>query len=196
MEHQKLVIADGIIVTRRRDYRNECAHARERSIRRRCTARHDDVHQHANEGLTICRAPRGAHVHDFSGPACGGSPSVVYGGGNFRSRQRRRSEAKRKFLGETTSVARERAIALSRAETRKRAFYVLTLREGASLAQLLPKCFAAAARTGRSAAARRNPGTGAGVTPQAVTAEANLTYEQEARRARCRGQWARRLRFC
>ncbi len=66
------------------------------------------------------------------------------------------------------------------AEEGKRAFYVLTLREGADLARLLPGV--SALQRGLDVVLLHEGilEPALGITPQSVTAEANLTYEREA----------------
>src|SRR5260370_36896227 len=62
----------------------------------------------------------------------------------------------------------------------KRAFYVLTLREGVNLAQLLPNVSPLQRELDVVLLHEGILEPALGITPQAVKAEANLTYEREA----------------
>jgi uncharacterized protein (DUF1015 family) len=92
-----------------------------------------------------------------------------------------KGKAREEFLRKLSTERARRAIGVyPAADKKQRAFYVLTLREGVDLQRLLP---------GVSPLQREldvvllhdgilEPGLG--ITPQSVTAEANLTYEREA----------------
>ena len=62
----------------------------------------------------------------------------------------------------------------------KRAFYVLTLRKGADLARLLPNVSPLQRELDVVLLHEGILEPALGITPQSVTAEANLTYEREA----------------
>src|SRR5260370_24085957 len=65
-------------------------------------------------------------------------------------------------------------------EGKKRAFYVLTLRKGVNLAELLPNVSPLQRELDVVLLHEGILEPALGITPQAVTAEANLTYEREA----------------
>jgi uncharacterized protein (DUF1015 family) len=92
-----------------------------------------------------------------------------------------RSEAKKKFLSRLVNACAKRAIGVyPAAEGHKRAFYVLTLREGVNLAQLLANVSPLQRELDVVLLHEGILEPALGITPQAVTAEANLTYEREA----------------
>jgi len=70
----------------------------------------------------------------------------------------------------------ERSGALPAAEPQKRAFYVLTAARRGQPGRNFAKRFAAATRTGRVLPSPEGIWSPLGITPQAGTAEANLTY--------------------
>src|SRR5580704_4879041 len=190
MEEQKLVIADGhhryeTALT----YRNE----------RRLTA--GGLHPSApyaeapydfammtfvntsSEGLAILPTHRlAANLHDFSWSEARRDLEPWFEAEVFPfADDQQKAEAQNKFLTRLQQVRGPRAIGVYRAaEHAKRAYYVLTLRRGADLSQLLH---------GVSPLQREldvvllhdgilEPAFG--ITPQAVTAERNLSYEREA----------------
>ncbi len=190
MEDQKLVIADGhhryeTALT----YRNE----------RRLTA--GGVHPSApyasapydfammtfvntcSEGLTILPTHRlAAHLHDFSwGEArrylepwfeAQAFPFVDDG---------QKSEAQNKFLAQLHQARGQRAIGVyPTAEHAKRAYYVLTLRRGADLTQLLHSVSPLQRELDVVLLHDGILEPAFGITLQSVTAERNLTYEREA----------------
>jgi uncharacterized protein (DUF1015 family) len=190
MEEQKLVIADGhhryeTALT----YRNE----------RRLTA--GGLHPSApyaeapydfammtfvntsSEGLTILPTHRlAANLHDFSWSEARRYLEPWFEAQAFPfADDQQKAEAQNKFLAHLQQVRGQRAIGVyPAAEHAKRAYYVLTLRRGVDLSQLLH---------GVSPLQREldvvllhdgilEPAFG--ITPQAVTAERNLSYEREA----------------
>ncbi|HTF22398.1 MAG TPA: DUF1015 domain-containing protein [Candidatus Limnocylindria bacterium] len=185
MEHQKLVIADGHHrYETALNYRNEC---RTRAGKIDPEAQYQRVMMTfintRSEGLTILPTHRvAAHVHDFSWTSVRRHLEPWFTAEEIPfSGSEERSEAKRKFLRRLTSARAKRAIGVyPAAETRKRAFYVLTLREGASLAQLLPNVSPLQRELDVVLLHEGILEPVLGITPQAVTAEANLTYEREA----------------
>jgi uncharacterized protein (DUF1015 family) len=86
------------------------------------------------------------------------------------------------FLRQLIAARRQRAIGVYPAapEKEERAFYVLTLRSGADLAQLLPNVSALQRELDVVLLHEGILEPGLGITPQSVAAEANLTYEREA----------------
>jgi uncharacterized protein (DUF1015 family) len=190
MEEQKLVIADGhhryeTALT----YRNE----------RRLTA--GGLHPSApyaeapfdfammtfintsSEGLTILPTHRlAANLHDFSWSEARRYLEPWFEAQVFPfADDQQKADAQNKFLACLQQEHGQRAIgAYPASERAKRAYYVLTLRRGADLSQLLH---------GVSPLQREldvvllhdgilEPAFG--ITPQAVTAERNLSYEREA----------------
>ena len=93
----------------------------------------------------------------------------------------KKAAAQKSFLAKLVSSREKRAIgAYPAAEPQKRAFYVLTLREGVNLAQFLPNVSALQRELDVVLLHEGILEPALGITPQAVTAEANLTYEREA----------------
>ena len=136
-----------------------------------------------SEGLTILPGHRvAAHIHDFSWSGVRRHLEPWFAAEAFPfSGSGERSEAKKKFLVKLTSAREKRAIGVyPAAETQKRAFYVLTLREGVNLAQLLPNVSPLQRKLDVVLLHEGILEPALGITPQAVTAEANLTYEREA----------------
>ena len=185
MEDQKLVIADGHHrYETALNYRNECrTHAGksdpdapyERAMMTFINTR--------SEGLTILPTHRvAAHVHDFSWSGVRRHLEPWFAAEEFPfSGSGERSEAKKKFLAKLTSAREKRAIGVYPSPgAQKRAFYVLTLREGVNLAQLLPNVSPLQRELDVVLLHEGILEPALGITPQAVTAEANLTYEREA----------------
>ena len=185
MEQQKLVIADG-----HHRYETALNYRNERRTREG-KVEPDAPYERAmmtfvntrSEGLTILPTHRvAAHVHDFSWTSMRRHLEPWFAAEAFPfSGSGERSEAKKKFLARLTSAREKRAIGVYPAvEAQKRAFYVLTLREGASLAQLLPNVSPLQRELDVVLLHEGILEPALGITPQAVTAEANLTYEREA----------------
>ena len=185
MEQQKLVIADG-----HHRYETALNYRNERRTRAG-KVEPDAPYERAmmtfinarSEGLTILPTHRvAAHVHDFSWTSMRRHLEPWFAAEAFPfSGSAERSEAKKKFLARLTSAREKRAIGVYPAvEAQKRAFYVLTLREGASLAQLLPNVSPLQRELDVVLLHEGILEPALGITPQAVTAEANLTYEREA----------------
>jgi len=185
MEQQKLVIADG-----HHRYETALNYRNERRTRAG-KVEPDAPYERAmmtfinarSEGLTILPTHRvAAHVHDFSWTSMRRHLEPWFAAEAFPfSGSGERSEAKKKFLARLTSAREKRAIGVYPAvEAQKRAFYVLTLREGASLAQLLPNVSPLQRELDVVLLHEGILEPALGITPQAVTAEANLTYEREA----------------
>lgn len=195
MQEQKLVIADGhhryeTALT----YRNEC-YLRAGSVPPCEThaqpSRHPAPYDLAmmtfvntcSQGLTILPTHRvAANMHDFSW-----SEARRYLEPWFEAQpfpfpdERHRAEAQHNFLTHLEQARAQRAVGVyPAAEPGKRAFYVLTLRRGADLSQLLP---AVSPLQRELDVVLLHDGIlepAFGITPQAVAAEKNLTYEREA----------------
>jgi len=135
-----------------------------------------------SEGLTILPTHRlAANVHDFSWSGVRRHLEPWFAAEEFPfSGSAERSEAKKKFLAKLTKALAKRAIGVYPSGLQKRAFYVLTLREGVNLAQLLPSVSPLQRELDVVLLHEGILEPALGITPQAVTAEANLTYEREA----------------
>ncbi len=186
MEDQKLVIADG-------HHRYETA----LSYRNECRARVGKVDPEAayervmmtfvntqSEGLMILPGHRvAAHVHDFSWIAVRRYLEPWFKAQTFSfSDEEKKAEARKNFLAKLTSARKKRAIGVYpvAGEGQKRAFYVLTLRDGADLTQLLPNVSPLQRELDVVLLHEGILEPALGITPHAVKAEANLTYEREA----------------
>jgi uncharacterized protein (DUF1015 family) len=185
MQDQKLVIADG-------HHRYETA-LNYRNERRTRAGKIDPEAPYErammtfintrSEGLTILPTHRvTARVHDFSWSGVRRYLEPWFAAEEFPfSGSGERSETKKKFLARLTSEREKRAIGVyPTAGGHKRAFYVLTLRPGVSLAQLLPNVSPLQRELDVVLLHEGILEPALGITPQAVTAEANLTYEREA----------------
>src|SRR6266704_480477 len=184
MEGQKLVIADG-----HHRYETALIYRNERRARTGKIGA-DAPYERAmmtfvntrSEGLTILPTHRvAANVHDFSWSGVRRHLEPWFAAEAFPfSDAGKTAEAQKKFLARLASAREKRAIGVyPAAEQKKRAFYVLTLREGANLAQLLPNV---SPRQRELDVVLLHEGIlepALGITPQAVTKEANLTYERE-----------------
>ncbi len=185
MEDQKLVIADGHHrYETALNYRNEC---RTRAGKIDPDAPYERAMMTfintRSEGLTILPTHRvAANVHDFSWSAVRRHLEPWFAAEEFPfSGSGERSEVKKKFLAKLTGAREKRAIGVYPAPgAQKRAFYVLTLREGVNLAQLLPNVSPLQRELDVVLLHEGILEPALGITPQAVTAEANLTYEREA----------------
>jgi uncharacterized protein (DUF1015 family) len=193
MEKQKLVIADGHHrYETALNYRNE-RRAHTSGLRPRAEMTDPPARPYEcammtfintrSEGLTILPTHRvAANVHDFSWSGVRRHLEPWFAAEEFAfSGSGERSEAKKKFLASLTSARAKRAIGVYPSpQTKKRAFYVLTLREGVNLAQLLPNVSPLQRELDVVLLHEGILEPALGITPQAVTAEANLTYEREA----------------
>jgi uncharacterized protein (DUF1015 family) len=190
MEEQKLVIADGhhryeTALT----YRNE----------RRLTA--GGLHPSApyasapydfammtfvntsSEGLTILPTHRlAANLHDFSWSEARRYLEPWFEAHAFPfADDGQKAEAQNKFLTQLQQVRGQRAIGVyPTAEHAKRAYYVLTLRRGADLTQLLHSVSPLQRELDVVLLHDGILEPAFGITLQSVTAERNLTYEREA----------------
>jgi uncharacterized protein (DUF1015 family) len=185
MADQKLVIADG-------------HHRYETAINYRNERRSQVLHPDANapyefammtfintrsEGLTILPTHRvAANLHDFSWPSVRRylEPWFTAEAFSFQN-DSERSEARGKFLHHLAETRAQRSIGVySAVQAAKRAYYVLTLRPGADLAQLLPNVSPLQRELDVVLLHEGILEPALGITPQAVTTERNLTYEREA----------------
>jgi uncharacterized protein (DUF1015 family) len=92
-----------------------------------------------------------------------------------------RQQAQAKFLERLTAAKEQRAIGVyPKSEPASRAFYVLALRPQAEIAQILPGLSALQRQLDVVLLHQGILEPVLGITPHAVTAEANLTYEREA----------------
>jgi len=185
MEDQKLVIADGHHrYETALNYRNEC---RTRAGKIDPDAPYERAMMTfintRSEGLTILPTHRvAANVHDFSWSGVRRHLEPWFAAEEFPfSGSGERSEVKKKFLAKLTGAREKRAIGVYPAPgAQRRAFYVVTLREGVNLAQLLPNVSPLQRELDVVLLHEGILEPALGITPQAVTAEANLTYEREA----------------
>jgi uncharacterized protein (DUF1015 family) len=192
MEDQKLVIADGhhryeTALTYRNARRAASSGSTANAGKIDLEAPYERVmmtfiNTHS-EGLMILPGHRvAAHVHDFSWSGVRRHLEPWFAAEEFPfSGSGERSEAKKKFLAILTKGRAKRAIGVYPApDGHKRAFYVLKLREGVNLAQLLPNVSPLQRELDVVLLHEGILEPALGITPQAVTAEANLTYEREA----------------
>jgi len=185
MAAQKLVIADGHHrYETSLNFRNECRARAGKTI----PDAPDEFSMMTfintrSEGLTILATHRlVANVPDFSWSAVRrylepwfATEALAFGGdGN-------RQEALGKFLSRLGAANAQRAIGVyPAAQTGGRAFYVLTLRPQANLAQLLPGLSPLQRELDVVLLHQGVLEPALGIMPHAVAAEANLTYEREA----------------
>lgn len=194
MRDQKLVIADG-------HHRYETALAYRNECRSRANKNDPDapfervmmtfINTHS-EGLTILPTHRVAsHIHDFSWPEVRRHLEPWFAAEEFPfSNDAKKAEARKRFLARLVSARARRAIGVYPANPQKHgvgapnrsgcAFYVLTLRDGANLNQLLPSVSPLQRELDVVLLHEGILEPALGITPQAVTAEAHLTYEREA----------------
>jgi len=193
---KKLVIADGHHrYETALNYRNEC---RTRIGRVDPQAPFERVmmtfiNTHS-EGLTILPTHRVvAHLHEFSWPAVRRHLEPWFAAESFSfSNDSKKAEARKNFLARLGSSCPKRAIGVYPAAdlhkrdataahgTSRSAFYVLTIRHGAHLAELLPNISPLQRELDVVLLHEGILEPALGITPQAVTAEAHLTYEREA----------------
>ncbi len=185
MAGQKLVIADGHHrYETSLNYRNECraragGHDPEASYER---AMMTFVNTHS-EGLTILPTHRvAANVHDFSWTAVRRYLEPWFASETFSfADDGAKNAACERFLRRLLEARAQRAIGVYPASAaKKRAYYVLTLRPGVDLPHLLPHVSALQRELDVVLLHEGILEPALGVTAQAVTAEANLTYEREA----------------
>jgi len=198
MQDQKLVIADG---HHRYEtalaYRNEC---RSRTGKTDPDSPFERVMMTfintQSEGLTILPTHRVAsNIHDFSWPAVRRHLEPWFAAEEFPfSNDAKKTEVRKDFLARLVGAHAKRdanlpngvtgrAIGVYPADPQKSAFYVLTPRDGINLAQLLPNVSPLQRELDVVLLHEGILEPALGITPQAVTAEAHLTYERDARAA-------------
>jgi uncharacterized protein (DUF1015 family) len=190
MQEQKLVIADG-----HHRYETALTYRNERHLRAGglhpsapyAQASYDRAMMTfvntCSEGLTILPTHRiAAHMHDFSWSEARRYLEPWFEAQAFPfAEESQKTKAQQEFLGHLQQSRAQRAIGVyPTSEPAKRAYYVLTLRRGADLSQLLP---AVSPLQRELDVVLLHDGIlepAFGITPQAVTAEKNLTYERDA----------------
>jgi uncharacterized protein (DUF1015 family) len=136
-----------------------------------------------SEGLTILPTHRVvANVPDFSWPGMRRYLEPWFAAETFPFQDEAgKAQARERFLRRLVEARDLRAIGVyPTAESGKRAFYVLTLRGGANLPLLLPGVSPLQRELDVVLLHEGILEPALGITPQAVTAEKNLTYEREA----------------
>ncbi len=143
-----------------------------------------------SEGLTILPTHRVvANLADFSWPTMRRYLEPFFAAESFTfAGDSAKSDARAKFLHQLIEARDQRAIGVyPTEEPGKRAFYVLTLRPGADLSLLLPSVSPLQRELDVVLLHDGILEPALGITPQAVTAEKNLTYERRGlRSSRCR----------
>src|SRR5229473_564003 len=185
MAEQKLVIADG-------HHRYETA-LNYRNERRAQSGKADPNASYEfammtfvnmySEGLTILPTHRvAANLHDFSWKSVRRYLEPWFAAEAFSfGDDAEKAIARAKFLKRLVETRDQRSIGVYPAvQSRKRAYYVLTLRYGANLAQLLPNVSPLQRELDVVLLHDGILEPALGITPQAVTSEKNLAYEREA----------------
>ena len=188
MSDQKLVIADG-------HHRYETA----LNFRNECRTRASSLDRNApyerammtfvntrSEGLVILPTHRvAANVHDFSWPSVRRYLEPWFSTEVFSvENEGEKSQIQERFLKKLKASSARRAVGVYPAYAAgKPAFYLLTLREGAALDQLLPSASPLQRELDVVLLHDGILESGLGITQQAVTQESNLTYEREASNA-------------
>jgi uncharacterized protein (DUF1015 family) len=190
MEEQKLVIADG-----HHRYETALTYRNERRLTAGglhpsapyATAPYDFAMMTfvntCGEGLTILPTHRlAANLHDFSWSEARRYLEPWFEAQAFPfADDGQKAEAQNKFLAQLHQSHGQRAIgAYPTAEHTKRAYYVLTLRRGADLTQLLHSVSPLQRELDVVLLHDGILEPAFGITLQSVTAERNLTYEREA----------------
>ena len=185
MADQQLVIADG-------HHRYETALAYRDECRARAGKTDPDAAfervmmtfiNSSSEGLTILATHRVvAHIHDFSWPAFRRHLEPWFAAEEFPlSNDANNAEQLKRLLSCLPSARSRRAIGVYPAADRaRRAFYLLTLRPGVNLPALLPNVSPLQRELDVVLLHEGILEPALGITPQAITAEAHLTYEREA----------------
>jgi uncharacterized protein (DUF1015 family) len=134
-------------------------------------------------GLLILPGHRvAAHLHDFRWAEVRRHLEPWFTAETFAfANDVEKAAARDTFLGRLVEARKQRAIgAYPAAEAGKQAYYLLTLRPGADLSRLLPNVSPLQRELDVVLLHEGILEAALGITPQAVTAEANLTYEREA----------------
>jgi len=153
-------------------------------------ARHDELFNTRSEGLTILPGHRGAaHIHDFSWSGVRRHLEPWFAAEAFPVfYEEKKAEAQKKFLGKLAVGAQETGDRRYPQRSRRSRLLRIDAARGGQAWPCCCKRFAAAARTGRSAAAEGIWSRRWASAPQAVTAEAKSHLRAEARCGiRCRG---------
>ena len=188
MADQKLVIADGhhryeTALNYRNERRAQAGSTDPNAPYERAMMTFINTH---SEGLVILPTHRvAANVHDFSWPAVRRYLEPWFSTEVFTFADGEQKESARaNFLLRLKAAAVKRAIgAYPAAGDGQRAYYLLVLRPGADLAQLLPSVSPLQRELDVVLLHEGILEPALGITPQAVTKEANLTYEREANNA-------------
>lgn len=185
MADQKLVIADGHHrYETSLNFRNECRTRAGKLIPDApCEFSMMTFINTRSEGLTILPTHRVvANLHDFSWSAVRRYLEPWFATEVFPfTSDAQRNEAVGKFLARLKEAKPQRAIGVYPApETASRAFYILTLRPEADIAQILPGLSPLQRELDVVLLHQGILEPALGVTPHAVAAEANLSYEREA----------------
>ena len=136
-----------------------------------------------SEGLTILPTHRvAANVPEFSWPDVRRHLEPWFAAEAFPFHtEAKQAAARQKFLARLAETRTQRSIGVyPETELGKRAYYVLTLRAGANLAQLLPSVSALQRESDVVLLHEGILEPALGITPQAVKTEKNLTYERDA----------------
>ena len=184
MEDQKLVIADGHHrYETALNYRNEC---RARTASNDANAPHERAMMTfvntRSEGLTILPTHRVvANVHDFSWTDIHRHLEPWFAAEMFPfADETAKAEARAKFLSRLANSPERGIGAYPAAPAEKRGYYVLSLRPGVDLAQLLPSVSPLQRELDVVLLHEGILEPALGITPRALAAESNLTYEREA----------------
>jgi len=186
MKDQKLVIADG-----HHRYETALTYRNERRAQAGGSINPEAPYERAmmtfvnteSAGLLILPGHRvAAHLHDFRWTDVRRHLEPWFTAETFAFAQEgEKAGAREKFLARLAETRPQRAIgAYPTAETGKRAYYLLTLRPGADLYRLLPNVSPLQRELDVVLLHEGILEPALGITPQAVTSEANLTYEREA----------------
>ncbi len=186
MKDQKLVIADG-----HHRYETALTYRNERRAQADGKIDPEAPYERAimtfvnteSPGLLILPGHRvAAHLHDFRWAEVRRHLEPWFTAETFAfAHDGEKAYARERFLTRLTETRAQRAIgAYPAAEDGKRAYYLLTLRQGADLSRLLPNVSPLQRELDVVLLHEGILEPALGITPQAVTAEANLTYEREA----------------
>lgn len=183
MADQKLVIADGHHrYETALNYRNECRAGKPHSDAPYERAMMTFVNTRS-EGLTILPTHRvAAHVHDFSWTAVRRYLEPWFSTEDFPFKNDlEKTQARARLLERLHAQRSARAVGVyPSVDSAEKAYYVLALRTGVNLAQLLPSVSPLQRELDVVLLHEGILEPALGITPQAVTREAHLTYEREA----------------
>jgi uncharacterized protein (DUF1015 family) len=185
MATQKLVIADGhhryeTALAYRDERRKQAGSSDPEAPYERVMMAFINTH---SEGLTILPTHRVvANLPEFSWADVRRHLEPWFAAEPFGFRtEGKQAAAREKFLARLAETRRQRSIGIyPEAEAGKHAYYVLTLRSGANLAELLPNVSPLQRELDVVLLHEGILEPALGITPQAVKAEKNLTYEREA----------------